>query len=425
MWNYYRRSSVCYAYIDGNLETKPEAVLSENNRWFRRGWTLQELIAPPDLIFYDASWNRIGSRDGNLLHSLNIVTRIPEDILSGGPDLERKLRHCSIAQRMSWTATRKTSRTEDGAYCLLGIFDVNMPMLYGEGHKAFRRLQEEIIKTSTDHSILARNINSGGMLFATGAFEFLWCGQIDACRPDEPMESYSMTNRGLMITLPILNEYIFNGTKHIEVVLNCTKKANTLTMTLQQLTGIPEPAHLPLEYTVLPGLPGWQTISRDVLTRNVRKIIIVRRSLPSPIGQKYESDQQVPTMPPTSSYRGRKRPISPTQSDASIVRQQYINNCQQPPRCSAGDGLGRKEPIPATHSNSSVSPRDMYSDSPDTSFRRNHDGPYTIPDTSYELSQSLNRRPQPTTLKFQYNCAEGPLRPLESDPDGMRRRRLR
>lgn len=61
----------------------------------------------------------------------------------------------SIAQRMRWASRRKTSRPEDVAYCLLGIFSVNMPMLYGEGERAFRRLQEEIIKASDDHSIFA------------------------------------------------------------------------------------------------------------------------------------------------------------------------------------------------------------------------------------------------------------------------------
>ena len=86
---------------------------------------------------------------------LALLTGIDEDVLKG----ERPPARCSIAQRMSWASHRVTTRTEDTAYCLIGIFDVNMPMLYGEGQKAFFRLQEEIIKHSDDHTIFAWPIN--------------------------------------------------------------------------------------------------------------------------------------------------------------------------------------------------------------------------------------------------------------------------
>ncbi|KAI7240054.1 hypothetical protein KC330_g1533 [Hortaea werneckii] len=118
--------------------------------WFTRGWTLQELIAPSEVQFFGLDWNRIGSSH-HLLETIAARTLIDADLLRGRKKLERY----SIAQRMSWAADRVTSRIEDRAYSLLGLFDVNIPLLYGEREKAFMRLQEEIIRRSNDESILA------------------------------------------------------------------------------------------------------------------------------------------------------------------------------------------------------------------------------------------------------------------------------
>jgi len=117
---------------------------------FTRGWTLQELIAPRDIQFYDAKWNFIGLKK-NLIGDLSAITGIGADILLH----EQSLDLVSVAARMSWAAKRETTRTEDMAYCLLGIFDVNLPLLYGEADKAFQRLQEEIIRSKADLSIFA------------------------------------------------------------------------------------------------------------------------------------------------------------------------------------------------------------------------------------------------------------------------------
>jgi len=122
------------------------------SRWFTRGWTLQELLAPPVVRFYSAHWVFLGSRDV-LGSQITDITRIDRDFLQG-----RDLRLASIAQRMSWAALRETSRREDIAYCLLGIFDIHMPLLYGEGTKAFIRLQEEIMKSVFDYSLFAWGI---------------------------------------------------------------------------------------------------------------------------------------------------------------------------------------------------------------------------------------------------------------------------
>lgn len=112
--------------------------------------TLQELIAPSEVFFYGSAWNALGS-SRDLFRTIATYSNIHATLLSG----ETPLEDFSIAQRMSWAAFRRTSRVEDIAYCLLGIFDVNMPLLYGEREKAFSRLQEEIIRSTTDQSVFA------------------------------------------------------------------------------------------------------------------------------------------------------------------------------------------------------------------------------------------------------------------------------
>ena len=98
---------------------------------------------------YDTGWHIRGTKD-NLKSTISDITGIDIEVLSGAD-----LSTISIARRMSWAASKQTTRVEDMAYCLLGIFDVNMPMLYGEGQKAFIRLQEEILKEFDDHSLFA------------------------------------------------------------------------------------------------------------------------------------------------------------------------------------------------------------------------------------------------------------------------------
>ncbi|RYP72636.1 hypothetical protein DL769_004421 [Monosporascus sp. CRB-8-3] len=144
MFRWYRNAKICYAYLsDVSRLGRPSTFYQrlERSRWFTRGWTLQELIAPAEVIFYSMDWDRIGTKS-ELSTSISSITKINAFFLDG-----KNLASASVAQRMSWAAHRETSRTEDIAYCLLGIFDVNMPLIYGEGMKAFQRLQEEIIKS--------------------------------------------------------------------------------------------------------------------------------------------------------------------------------------------------------------------------------------------------------------------------------------
>ncbi|KAL5365502.1 ankyrin repeat-containing domain protein [Aspergillus floccosus] len=145
MYRWYEEADVCYAY----LADVPSVNFTES-RWFTRGWTLQELIAPREVIFFDKEWNVLGTRD-SLQIEISERTNIPLGILDGSQSLETM----SIAQRMSWASERQSTRIEDNAYCLMGIFGINMPLLYGEGDKAFIRLQEEIMNVSDDHTIFA------------------------------------------------------------------------------------------------------------------------------------------------------------------------------------------------------------------------------------------------------------------------------
>ncbi|RYP71079.1 hypothetical protein DL771_005013 [Monosporascus sp. 5C6A] len=153
MFRWYRNAEICYAYLSdvsrlGRASTVHQRL--ERSRWFTRGWTLQELIAPAEVVFYSMDWDHIGTKS-ELSASISSITKIDAPFLDS-----KNLLSTSLAQRMSWAAHRETSRTEDIAYCLLGIFDVNMPLIYGEGMKAFQRLQEEIIKSYPyDYSLFA------------------------------------------------------------------------------------------------------------------------------------------------------------------------------------------------------------------------------------------------------------------------------
>lgn len=148
MFKWYQDAEVCYALLsDFQCNVDINSALP-SCRWFTRGWTLQELIAPKVLRFYDNDWNFLGTK-GDLKSQIQSITNIDEDVLEDCSALSEVL----ICRRMSWASQRVTTRIEDVAYCLMGIFDINMPLLYGEGNKAFMRLQEEIIRRSNDLSI--------------------------------------------------------------------------------------------------------------------------------------------------------------------------------------------------------------------------------------------------------------------------------
>ncbi|KAK1752902.1 heterokaryon incompatibility protein-domain-containing protein [Echria macrotheca] len=155
MYNWYNRSSRCYAYLSdvvpwpgSSQDDLWSSRMFENSRWFTRGWTLQELIAPLWVAFYAQDWTFINNKASKVLTD---ITGIPTQLLF----TEKEVAEYSVAQRMSWAANRACTRVEDVAYSLLGLFGINMPLLYGEESKAFERLQEEILKTIDDHSLFA------------------------------------------------------------------------------------------------------------------------------------------------------------------------------------------------------------------------------------------------------------------------------
>ncbi|KAJ3579558.1 hypothetical protein NPX13_g1005 [Xylaria arbuscula] len=155
MFSWYAVAEMCYVYLADYDGSKPNDEMRAS-KWYTRGWTLQELIAPTHVRFYDASWAIVGTK-ATLCKELENITGIDSHILlaTKDQDLNDVLSQEPIAKRMSWAATRKSSRVEDTAYCLLGIFGINLPLLYSEGERAFIRLQEEIARTNNDLSLFA------------------------------------------------------------------------------------------------------------------------------------------------------------------------------------------------------------------------------------------------------------------------------
>lgn len=208
MFKWYSKSDVCYAYISDvrTADTIPEDLVAEleESRWFTRGWTLQELLAPDKVVFYARDWTRIGPLDF-VVDPVSQATGIEADYLTG----RLLVSEASVAEKMSWLSRRTTSRVEDIAYCMLGLFDINMPLLYGEGINAFSRLQEEIIKFSNDHTIFCWTWDAStpfdwGSMLAPSPSVFRDSANYISKPSDDKVSTYFMTNAGLSIRLPVL-----------------------------------------------------------------------------------------------------------------------------------------------------------------------------------------------------------------------------
>ena len=207
MYRWYEKAVICYAYLkDVNGAEERNVTLNRlrKSEWFSRGWTLQELLAPEELIFLDAEWIEIGDRQ-SLSHIISQTTGIHQNYM-----ISHFMPEIPVAVKMSWASGRVTSRMEDRAYSLLGIFDINMPLIYGEGEKAFQRLLLEILRNTDDESIFAwdtpSSLNSGkyllpltpdgyGKQVAKDGGEFF--GILGVHRPP-----YTVTNKGLEMRVP-------------------------------------------------------------------------------------------------------------------------------------------------------------------------------------------------------------------------------
>ncbi|KAL4072665.1 heterokaryon incompatibility protein-domain-containing protein [Scleroderma yunnanense] len=231
MFRWYENSHRCYAYLHDVSDTifptnrgEERAESRILSKWFTRGWTLQELIAPKDVQFFNKHWTVIGDKR-SLALSLERITRVPARVLKNGLSSHPSP---SVAQIMSWACDRETTREEDRAYSLLGLFGVYMPMLYGEGRNAFRRLQLEIIRMSNDHSIFAWDMAGGrigqsGSVLADDPSFFRDCHDIVRTKPHEneilrrlergedegglssaePLNTFIVTNGGIQIRLSL------------------------------------------------------------------------------------------------------------------------------------------------------------------------------------------------------------------------------
>ena len=230
MYRWYQESGVCYVYladVPSNAVDKPEFKTS---RWFTRGWTLQELIAPSTVIFLDQNWKEMGTKS-SLQLIISAITGMPANILLGG-----NFEGTSIAQRMSWASKRETTRVEDIAYCLMGIFSINMPLLYGEGERAFIRLQEEIMKVSDDHSLFAwRSSENHGGLLATSPAVFFSSGEIIPFNPSRTLSgSITVNNKGNHLKLDFPYRKVLEDVEL--AIIPCTERGKKVAIYLKAIS---------------------------------------------------------------------------------------------------------------------------------------------------------------------------------------------
>jgi hypothetical protein len=215
MYKWYWQAEICYAYLEDvkqPFDTSVGPLHSDfvRSRWFRRGWTLQELLAPPSVVFFDYNWNRFGTK-----HDMYMTIKAAADIEEKYIRHRGKLEEASIGTVFRWASKRETKRPEDVAYCLLGFFRVNMPLLYGEGTRAFYRLQLELLKQTEDHTIFAWNPQQGEVYETMGVLapsprQFQHIPNVEkaplhygvALNHKSADTTYEMTNRGLRIALP-------------------------------------------------------------------------------------------------------------------------------------------------------------------------------------------------------------------------------
>lgn len=158
MFRWYRDAKLCITYLSDVIRKGAgrEDFINEGGHpavWFSRGWTLQELLAPRHLEFFDKNWDIIADR-AELAERIEEITSIQSKYLKGETK-DDDPRDACIAAKFSWIAKRQTERDEDMAYSMLGLFGITMDPRYGEGWGAFMRLQKELLSISKDESLFA------------------------------------------------------------------------------------------------------------------------------------------------------------------------------------------------------------------------------------------------------------------------------
>jgi hypothetical protein len=256
MYKWYGNSAVCFAYLpDVQKEIRSDGSSQvsgfDNSCWFSRGWTLQELIAPRSVEFYTSDWVYIGDKR-SMAKQLSSITTIDEGVLLGTTPVEA----CSVANIMSWASRRVTTRKEDTAYCLLGLFGLHMPLLYGEGARAFIRLQEEILKQSSDQSLFAWNPASAGVEHGSTSVDRLLCGILapspscfSGSRDVIPVLGYwdtesALTNRGIRLRMPLKYDTVIGS---FIGILSCTCRSARQGIAIEfhsNSNSIEDPEHL-------------------------------------------------------------------------------------------------------------------------------------------------------------------------------------
>jgi len=253
MFRWYKDSAVCLVYLNDVQPINTDEVIFDTQvthsaasnaftkcRWASRGWTLQELVAPTSVRFYYQDWSLMGDKR-EFVEELSSATGIPIFVLENGDVSE-----ISLAERMSWASERTTTRVEDIAYCLLGIFDIQMPLLYGEGEKAFVRLQEEILKTTDDYSLFAWRAAPSSFpststtfssasssspsstyrgLLARSPLEFRRCGPIDRDNTTS-VSPINSTSLGIRIQLEFLQDPTSKDKSRFLAMIRCSNHLN-------------------------------------------------------------------------------------------------------------------------------------------------------------------------------------------------------
>ena len=300
MFSWYVRAQECYVHLSdvsvsyerpshGSARFEEEFTRSQ---WFTRGWTLQELLAPRRISFYNLNWIFIGVKS-DLLDEVSKATNIEKRYLS-------EPGYACVAQKMSWLSHRKTSRIEDMSYCMFGLFGINLPLLYGEGERAFNRLQLEILRKSTDESIFVfdpepamhSRMAHAQPVLASFPAQFCESGNVRRSHPDTPRwernglkpgtgalgerPPYSITNKDLKFRIPPHIAKPMLDSESAKLPLACYRLMGEYSIEgcwltiLEVDTDVWLKSYMPIEELYVPGIPGkkpWKDPDHDDISQ--------------------------------------------------------------------------------------------------------------------------------------------------------------